>query len=97
VHSEALVLLTTDAEWARITHLEGAFDQMDKRLGSVEARLGSVETRLGSLEHQVHDFRLEVQADFRDLRVEMRERFRWVLGLLVVAILSPAVLRLLGR
>ena len=44
--------MATDALEARITHFEGAFDQMDKRLGSVEARPGSVETRLSSLEHQ---------------------------------------------
>lgn len=82
--------MATDALEARSTHLDGAFDQMDKRLGSIDARLSS-------LEHQVHEFRLEVHADFRDLRAERREQFRWVLGLLVVAILSPAILRLLGH
>jgi hypothetical protein len=67
----------------RMSHLEGAFDQMDKRLSAVE--------------REVHDFRAEVHGDFRDLRAEMRGQFRWILGLLVVAILSPAILRLLGH
>jgi hypothetical protein len=62
-----------------MAHLEGAFEQMDQRLGSVDARLGSVEGQV------------------RDLRVEMREQFHWILGLLLVAILSPAIVRLLGH
>lgn len=71
--------MAVDALAARMAHIEGAFEQMDKRLGSVDARLGALEGQV------------------RDLRAEMREQFRWILGLLVIAILSPAILRLLGH
>jgi hypothetical protein len=103
---------------ARLAHIEGAFEQMDKRLGSLDVRLGSVEkhletveiclgsldTRLGSvearlvsLETQVQSFRTEVHGDIRELRADMREQFRWLFGLLVLAILAPEILRLLGH
>jgi hypothetical protein len=86
-----------DAFEPHMSHIEGAFEQMDKRLGSVEARLGSVEARLGSIETQVQSFRTEAHGDIRELRAEMREQFRWLLGLLVLAILAPEIVRFLGR
>lgn len=78
-------------------YLEGAFQQMDKRLGSIEGRMGGIEGRMDSLERTVQAFRLEFHADFRDLRSETREQFRWILGLMAIAILSPAIVRLLLR
>lgn len=50
--------MAIDALEPRMARLEGAFEQMDKRLGSVEARLGA-------LEGQVRDLRLEVRDQFR--------------------------------
>jgi hypothetical protein len=76
--------MAADALGVRMAHLEGAYEQIDKRLGSLEGEV-------------------------RDLRHELHDQFRWIVGLLivaifspmlsllVVAILSPAVLRLLGH
>ena len=93
--------MAADALESRMGYLEGAFQQMDKRLGSIEGRMGAIESGMDSLERAVQAFRLEAHADLRDLRSElrseMREQFRWMLGLMVVAILSPAIVRLLLR
>ena len=47
----------------RIAHLEGAYEQIDKRLATVEASLSQ-------------------------LRQEMREQFRWILGFQILAWLT---------
>ena len=47
----------------RIAHLEGAYEQIDKRLATVESNLSQ-------------------------LRQEMREQFRWILGFPILAWLT---------
>jgi tetrahydromethanopterin S-methyltransferase subunit G len=37
--------MSTQALEARISHIEGAFDQVNERLGSIDRRLDSMETR----------------------------------------------------
>lgn len=64
--------MVADALGVRMAHLEGAFEQIDKRLGSLEAEV-------------------------RGLRRDVHDQFRWTVGLLVVAIFAPIVLRLIGR
>ena len=38
--------VATDALGVRMAHLEGAFEQIDKRLGSIESRMASLEQKL---------------------------------------------------
>ena len=38
--------MATDALGVRIAHLEGAYEQIDKRLGSIEGRMASLEQKL---------------------------------------------------
>jgi hypothetical protein len=38
--------VATDALDVRIAHLEGAYEQIDKRLGSIESRMASLEQKL---------------------------------------------------
>jgi len=38
--------VATDALEVRIAHLEGAYEQIDKRLGSIENRMASLEQKL---------------------------------------------------
>ena len=69
----------------RIAHLEGGYEQIDKRLGTLEARLSALEatfkTEIGSL-------RTELRDAVRLLRQETREQFRWVIGFQIVTLLS---------
>ena len=38
--------MATDALEVRMAHLEGAYEQIDKRLGSIENRMASLEQKL---------------------------------------------------
>ena len=58
----------------RIAHLEGAYEQIDKRLGGVESGLAQL--------------RQDTNQQFTHLRQEMREQFRWVLGFQILAWIS---------
>ena len=71
--------MAADMLGVRMAHLEGAYEQLDKRLGSLEGRLGSLE------------------GEVRDLRRDVHDQFRWTVGLLIVAIFAPIVLRLIGH
>ncbi len=62
--------MTVDALVARIARLEGADEQIDKRLGSLE-------NRMTSLEHAVHE-------GFAQVRHELSAIFRWVIGTILV-------------
>lgn len=54
----------------RMAHLEGAYQQIDKRLGS--------------LERQVSDGFGQLRGELRDIRAEIRSEIRWLIGLIVV-------------
>ena len=58
----------------RIAHLEGAYEQFDRRLASVEVRLGSVEAEIRTLR--------------KDLLDRMDSQFRWILGVQIASWLS---------
>lgn len=64
--------MAADALGVRIAHLEGPYEQIDKRLGPLES--------------EIHD-----------LRREIHDQFRWITGLLILAIFAPIVLRLFGH
>jgi len=95
----------------RIAHLEGAYEQVTARLGSIEERIGSldvklenrlgrVEDKLGRLDDRVG--RLDDKIDIRidslraELLLRMDRQFYWMLSLIVLAILVPIFLRLLS-
>jgi hypothetical protein len=62
--------MTADTLEVRIAHLEGAYEQVDKRLASVESRMGSLERK--------------VDEGFAHLRGTMDMNFRWVIGIILV-------------
>ena len=70
----------TDTLEVRIAHLEGAYEQIDKRLGGVESTLVQLRSDLNSSTQQLRseiksdfsDFRSEIKSDFSDLRSEIR-------------------------
>lgn len=84
----------------RMAHLEGAYEQINHRLGNVEQRLGSLESRMDAGFAQVDNRFAQVDARFAQIdqrfgRIEQRmdQSFMWLLGLLVVSILLPIVQR----
>lgn len=58
----------------RMAHLEGAYEQIDKRLAGVE-------TAVVQLRH-------ETSQQISQLRQETREQFRWLLGFQILSWLS---------
>jgi len=79
--------MTADALEVRIAHLEGAYEQIDKRLGAIE---GDVRELRGELRNSIASLRSELLA-------RMDHQFFWVLGLLIASILIPIALRLFGH
>ncbi|VVM04461.1 hypothetical protein [Methylacidimicrobium tartarophylax] len=82
--------MPTDTIETRMAHLEGAYEQIDKRLGTVEQRLTLVETKLDGLRRDIDqrfervDQRFErVEARFERLEHSLRTQFSWVMGLML--------------
>ncbi|OFW05508.1 MAG: hypothetical protein A3G20_06755 [Acidobacteria bacterium RIFCSPLOWO2_12_FULL_59_11] len=65
----------------RIAHLEGAYEQIDKRLSGVEMGLVDLRREMGTNFSQVHQ-------EISQLRKEAREQFRWILGFQIVTWIS---------
>ena len=70
----------------RLVRLEGSYEQIDRRLGSIEDRLGRLETKIDT----------KVDALWSELRREIgavRDRVHTLLYGVIVAILVPILLR----
>lgn len=83
---------------ARIAHLEGTVSQIGERLNALDGRISNVERKVDALGERLDARidRLEAKFDGRFAEVdgrfsEMDRRFTWVIGLLIVSILSPLV------
>ena len=76
----------------RIAHLEGAYEQIDKRLGTLEARLvtleATVRSEIASLRAELRSELGTMRGELGTLRSEMREQFRWILGFQIATLLS---------
>jgi len=84
----------------RMAHLQGAYEQVDARLGTIEERLGRLEDRMGRLEDRLirFDDKLDVRIDSLrgELLGRMDRQFYWILSMVVLAILVPVFLRLMS-
>ena len=69
----------------RIAHLEGAYEQIDKRLGTLEA---TVRSEIASLRAELRSELGTMRSELGTLRSEMREQFRWILGFQIATLLS---------
>ena len=68
--------MPTDTLETRMAHLEGAYEQIDKRLGTVEQRLTLVETKIDGL-------RQDMDQRFERMEHSLRAQFYWLVGLLL--------------
>ena len=69
--------MAADALEIRIAHLQGAYEQIDKRMGSLDTRMGSLEGRMTSLERKVDN-------GLSGVRTEIHTTFQWVVGIVLV-------------
>lgn len=90
----------------RMAHLEGGYEQINHRLGTIEQDLRGLREEIGGLRAEVREeigglraengtaiggLRAKVAGMRRDLTARMDRQFFWMLGLLVVSILLPIV------
>jgi tetrahydromethanopterin S-methyltransferase subunit G len=73
--------MAADALEVRIAHLEGAYEQVDKRLGSIEGRMTSLERKVddGFTHLRTDIYRIEQKLDGK-----IDTTFRWVIGIILV-------------
>lgn len=72
-----------------MARLEGAFEQINHRLGAIEGRLSAIESRLESRF-------AAIDARFERVEDRMERQFYWILTLVVLSILVPISLRFLN-
>lgn len=74
--------MAVDSVEVRLARLEGAFVQINERLGSLEnrfvAEIGAVRGEMG-----------EVRGEIRDLRRQLTTQFYWILTLVLGSIVIP--------
>ncbi len=75
--------MAADAWEVRTARLEGAYEQIDRRLGALETRLGSVENRITALDQRMDGLNQRMDAGFTQVRSEMRFQFYWLLGVML--------------
>ena len=86
--------MAADALEVRIAHLEGAYEQIDKRLGSLEGRMASLERKVD--EGFAHLRRDLTQAIDR-VGQKLDATFRWVIGIVLVNWITLMLAILLHR
>jgi tetrahydromethanopterin S-methyltransferase subunit G len=65
---------------ARMSHIDGAFEQVNDRLGGIERRLDSMEGRFEGRFNSIED-RFEGRFNSMDQRfAQIDQRFNWVIG-----------------
>ena len=97
--------MAAEALEVRMAHLEGAYEQIDRRLGAVEGRIAALDRKVdggfAGLDRKVDDGLAHVRTEIQSVRGEllgrMDRQFFWILGLLIISILVPIALRLTGH
>ena len=60
----------------RVSRLEGAFEQMNERLGSIESNIRG-------LRGEVAGLRQDINTSIAELRRELHTNFRWTMGTII--------------
>ena len=60
----------------RVSRLEGAFEQMNERLGNIESNIGGLRGEMGGL-------RQDMNTSIAELRRELHTNFRWTMGTII--------------
>ena len=61
----------------RVSRLEGAFEQMNERLGNIESNIGGLRGEMAGL-------RQDMNTSIAELRRELHANFRWTMGTIIV-------------
>ncbi|MDE2481994.1 MAG: hypothetical protein KGN02_07370 [bacterium] len=77
----------------RMAHLEGAYEQINHRMGAIEKRLDGFDARFAQVDARF----AQVDARLAQLDGKIDAHFLWILGLLIVSIILPVIMHLIGR
>jgi tetrahydromethanopterin S-methyltransferase subunit G len=83
-----------DALEIRIARLEGAYEQIDKRLGSVEARMASLERKV---DEGFARLRQDLTQAIDRVGQKLDATFRWVIGIVLINWITLMLAILLRR
>jgi len=72
----------------RIAHLEGAYEQIDKRLGAVESSISQLRQEMAANFAQVRQEIAQLRQEMAQLRQQTQEQFRWILGFQILTWIS---------
>jgi hypothetical protein len=81
--------MATDALDIRMARLEGAYEQINERLGTIESTLASVRTEISSLRIEGKSDLASVRAEIVDLRKQTTAQFYWLLTLVLSSLVLP--------
>jgi len=89
--------MATEPTEIRMARLEGAYEQINERLGMMEqhlvAEIGAAREEIGSvrteLRGEIGSVRVEVRGEIADLRKQITGQFYWLLTLILGSILIP--------
>lgn len=85
--------MATEALEIRMARLEGAYEQINERLGSVEREIGALrseqKTELGSIRSEIGGLRSEIKSENSYIRRKMDTQFYWLLSLVLGSMLIP--------
>jgi hypothetical protein len=65
---------------ARLAHLEGAFEQVNERLGTLERRM---EHGFGLMDHRFNSVEQRSDQRFNSLEQRFDQRFNWLIGTVI--------------
>ena len=93
--------MATDALEVRIAHLEGAYEQIDKRLGAVEGRMASLERKIdegfAAARHDLAEIARGLGQRIDRVEQKLDSTFRWVIGIILVNWITLMLAVLLRR
>jgi len=82
----------------RMARLEGAYEEISSRLGSIDQRCGSIDQRFGSLEQRLGSLEQRLSAEIAGVRSELLDhrrqtsaQFYWLLTFVLGSILVPVL------
>ncbi len=82
--------MAADALEIRIAHLEGAYEQVDKRLGAIEMRLGDLDRKI---DVKIDGLRADLDRKIDILKSDVNRVLYFVLGTWVTVMLAIFAVR----
>jgi uncharacterized coiled-coil protein SlyX len=75
----------------RMAHLEGAYEQVNLRLASMDGRLDSLDRRMDSLDRRMDSLGRKVDQFFTALDGKIDSRFMWTIGVVLASWLTTSL------